>query len=87
MLPDPKAGQAAEVARDCYEYVKEIDYQNYYDSMGGAPGKRGGAAQKDLFEFSLRSAAAAQRKLQEFLALMPRDQLDAAKQQVEASPF
>jgi len=82
VLPDAAAGKATEVARDCYEYIKNIDYQTYYESVGGTPGTRGGSAQKAMFEFSLKSASTARLKLTEFLALMPKDQLDAAKQQV-----
>jgi hypothetical protein len=74
------------VARDAYEYVREIDYQTYFDSLG-APGTKGGTGQKDLFDFSLRSAKAARDKLTAFLALMPADQVEAARGQAAVLPF
>ena len=87
-LPASRTASAADsVARDAYEYIKGIDYQTYYESVGGSRGSRGGRAEKDLFDYSLRSVAAAQDKLREFLALMPRDQLEAAMQQVASTPF
>jgi hypothetical protein len=89
-LSDSRQAEAADyVARDVYEYLKGIDYQTYYESVGGGPGgmARGGSGQAELFEYSMRSAGAARRKLQEFLALMPADQLEAAEQQVATSPF
>lgn len=89
-LPDARAAEAADrVARDVYEYVKGIDYQTYYESVGGGRGSRagGGSGEKELFEFSQRSAAAAAQRLADFLALMPRDQVEAAKQQAGVPAF
>jgi len=77
-LPSSKAAEAAEyVARDVYEYIKNIDYQTYYDT----PNK----SSKELFDFSQKSAAAADGKLKEFLSLMPRDQVKAAEDQIAAA--
>ena len=89
-LPDAKAAEAADqVARDVYEYVKGIDYQTYYESVGGGMGSksRGGSREKELFEYSLQSAEAAAVKLKEFLALMPRDQVEAAELQANTPIF
>jgi hypothetical protein len=80
-LPDARASAAASaVARDVYEYVSGIDYQQYYDSMGGARGARGGAVSAELFEYSARSARAARASLAAFLALMPREALEGARE-------
>lgn len=89
-LPDAKQAERAEyVARDVYEYLKGIDYQTYYESISGGPGAlaRGGSGQAELFDYSLRSASAARKKLKEFLSLMPREQVEAAQQQAEVLPF
>lgn len=87
-LSGSRAAETADyVARDVYEYIKGIDYQTYYDSVGGAMGVRGGSGQKELFDYSQQSAAAARKKLDEFLALMPRDQVEAAQQQASTLPF
>lgn len=86
-LEDPRKAAAADVlARDVYEYVRGIDYQTYYDSIS-APGSRGGSAKRELFEYSLKSAGAARAGLAAFLALMPREQVEAAQQQVASAPF
>lgn len=87
-LPDSRAASAAdELARDVYEYIKGIDYQIYFDSVGGNIGNRGGSGQKDMFAYSQQSAAAAGLKLKEFLKLMPYDQVEAAQQQANATAF
>lgn len=79
-MPDARAAEAADyVGRDVFEYIKNIDYQTYYDSPN--------SAQSRLSEFSSKSAAAAEMKLQEFLMLMPRDQREAAEQQLATLPF
>lgn len=87
-LQGSRAAETADyVARDVYEYIRGIDYQTYYDSVGGAMGVRGGSGQKELFDYSQQSAVAAGKKLEEFLALMPRDQVEAAQQQASTLPF
>lgn len=72
--------KADTIARDVYEYLKGIDYQTYYDSVA-TRGSRGGQELKEMFDFSSKSAAAAQSKLEEFLKLMPQEELAAAKSQ------
>lgn len=83
-LPDGRLAEKADfVARDVYEYLKGIDYQTYFESVGGSGRmSNGGQQAKEMFEYSENSAKAAQKKLEEFLSLMPADQLEAAKQQV-----
>jgi len=41
-----------------YEYVLQIDYDQYFESMAGA--RRDGKAQQQYYDFSLKSARAAQ---------------------------
>ena len=85
-LPSSRQVAAAEaVGREVYEDVLQMDYDQYFESMSGAT--RSGAVLKQYNDFSLQAAKAAQLKLREFLALMPRDQLEAAQQQLGALPF
>lgn len=63
------------MGREVYEAVVAMDPQQYFD-VRAADGKM----QQELGRFSLQAAQAAQAKLKEFLALMPRDQLDAARE-------
>ena len=89
-LPDAKLVEKADVvARDVFEYLKGIDYQTYYESVGGvSTGISGGGQQlKEMFEYSSNSAEAAQHKLEEFLNLMPEDQVLAARQQMQGSSY
>jgi len=76
--------EAEFVARDVYELVKQIDYQQYYDSIGRGGGS-GGRNEKEFYDFSLKAARAASAKLKEFLKYMPADQLEAAQQIVNSS--
>eukprot|EP00889_Picochlorum_renovo_P005535 jgi/Picre1/32565/NNA_007911.t1 len=76
------AGKADLIARDAYEYLKGIDYQTYYESRSME-----GQQLKEMFDFSSNSAQAAQRKLEEFLSLMPEDEVMAARQQVSQSYY
>jgi len=69
------AQRADTVGRDVYEYLKGVDYQTYFESRIGS----GGDQTKEFFEYSTSSAKAAAVKLDEFLGLMPDDQLEAAK--------
>ena len=59
----------------------QIDYNQYYDSMRVADGEQ----QRQFYDFSLQSARVAQAKLREFLALMPADQVEAAREQAAAA--
>ncbi|KAL4424061.1 hypothetical protein ABPG75_001362 [Micractinium tetrahymenae] len=85
-LPNTRdAERAAAVGREVYEYVLQIDYDQYFETMSGA--RRDGRTQQQYYEFSLNSARAAQAKLREFLALMPADQREAAATQLASLPF
>lgn len=81
-LGDARTRERAELlARDIIEYLDGIDYNKYYDAMG-RPGSRGGDKEKQFSDFSVRAVDAAQGKLKEFFALMPRDAMEAAKEQL-----
>lgn len=77
--------QASAVAREVYEYVLQIDYDQYFESLAGA--RKDGRAQQQYYDFSLNSCRAAQIKLRDFLALMPADQREAAASQLDIAPF
>ena len=86
-LEDSKRRETATVAgRELVDYLGQIDYQQYFDAMG-TPGARGGQAEARFADYSLRAVKAAQRKLAELLALMPRDDMSAAPQQVDITAF
>ena len=46
------------MGREVYEFVKQVDYNQYYESMAGAT--LDGQTQQRYFDFSLNSARAAQ---------------------------
>lgn len=71
------AQRADALGRDVYEYLKGVDYQTYFESRVG---RGGGEREREFFEYSTSSAKAAVGKLEEFLRLMPEDQLEAAKE-------
>ncbi|KAL3154145.1 hypothetical protein ABBQ32_013670 [Trebouxia sp. C0010 RCD-2024] len=73
-----KKSKAERIAFDLLEYLDQINYNKYYDSMG-SPGTRGGEKEKLFSDFSSQSIKAAQVKLKQFLALMPADDNEAAQ--------
>lgn len=72
-----KKSKAERIAFDLLEYLDQINYNKYYESMG-APGTRGGEKEKLFSDFSSQSIKAAQGKLKQFFALMPADDVEAA---------
>lgn len=82
-IPAPQRAKLQGIARDAIEYVASIDYNSYFESVGGA-GLRGGAREKAFADFSSKAATAAKGKIELFLNAMPRDDYEAAKSQVEA---
>ena len=74
--------RAKQMAFDFLELLEKIDYNKYFESMKGVPVS--GAKAAEYSKFSKRAAAAAAAQLDEFLKLMDREQLDAARSQVEA---
>ena len=82
-VPAAQRARLQEVARDAIEYVASIDYNSYFESVGGA-GLRGGAREKAFADFSAKAARAAKGKIRAFLEAMPREDYEAARAQVEA---
>ena len=70
------------MAFDFLELLEKIDYNKYFESMKGVPVS--GAKAAEYSRFSKKAAVAAAAKLDEFLGLMDREQLDAATSQVVA---
>ena len=68
------------MAFDFLELTEKIDYNKYFESMGAVSGQKAAEYSK----FSKKAAIAAAAKLDEFFALMDRDQLEAARSQVMA---
>lgn len=54
-----KKSKAERIAFDLLEYLDQINYNKYYDSMG-SPGTRGGEKEKLFSDFSSQSINAAQ---------------------------
>lgn len=73
--------RAKQAASDFLELLEKVDYNKYFESMKGVPVT--GAKALEYSKFSKKAAVAAGAKLDEFLGLMDREQLDAAKSQVE----
>ena len=74
--------KAKAIAFDFLELLEKIDYNKYFENMGAVSG----AKAAEYSKFSKRAAAASASKLDEFLALMDREQLDAARSQVLPPP-
>lgn len=73
------AARCGELASELTEYLADMDYNKYFDAMPRAAVS--GAQQAQFVEFSSSALKAAQRKLSEALALMPEEDLAAARQQ------
>ena len=69
--------RASALARDAVEYVAQIDYDAYFESVGGV-GLRGGAREKQFADFSAAAARAAVASIDQLLALVPADAVEAA---------
>ena len=54
-----KKSKAERIAFDLLEYLDQVDYNKYYESMG-TPGARGGEKEKLFSDFSSKSIKAAQ---------------------------
>lgn len=70
--------KAKQIAVDFLELLEKIDYNKYFESLGAVSGTKAAEYSK----FSKRASVAAAAKLDEFLALMDREQLEAARSQV-----
>eukprot|EP00238_Polyblepharides_amylifera_P005547 CAMPEP_0196583654 /NCGR_PEP_ID=MMETSP1081-20130531/44227_1 /TAXON_ID=36882 /ORGANISM="Pyramimonas amylifera, Strain CCMP720" /LENGTH=310 /DNA_ID=CAMNT_0041904603 /DNA_START=52 /DNA_END=984 /DNA_ORIENTATION=+ len=67
--------RANKIAGELIEYVSQVDYTKYFDSVSSKVNER-------QISFSLNCVQAIEKKLVEFLAVMPRDQVEAARTQV-----
>ncbi|PNW85057.1 hypothetical protein CHLRE_03g169900v5 [Chlamydomonas reinhardtii] len=84
LIPDSRtAARVTELSADLYEYLKSLDYQQYFDSPLRAKANTG-AQNAQYASFSLQSLQAAQGKLNELLTLVPKDQLQLARDQMAA---
>ena len=80
-LEDKKAYRKADtLARDAVEYLEEVDYTKYFDNRVVPAGKQ----EREFVAFSKKCIRAASSKLDEFLTLMPRDAVEAARATIEA---
>jgi len=80
LLPDAsRRARGDELIGSFIEYVRTVDYDQYFETVGPA---QGGKQNDRYVDFSLKALKAAQRDLDEFLALMPREDLAAARQQL-----
>mmetsp|Transcript_3461 Transcript_3461/g.9721 ORF Transcript_3461/g.9721 Transcript_3461/m.9721 type:complete len:248 (-) Transcript_3461:100-843(-) len=78
---DPKAAEKMrEHARDAADYLSQVDYDAYFDTLIPPSGKQS----IEFTDFSLKSLAASKKSLESFLALVDSEQLEAAQSQVSA---
>lgn len=72
--------KAREIAFDFLEYMEKVNYSKYFENMGTV----GGAKAAEYAKFSAKASKSAIGKIDEFLALMDREAVDAAESQVMA---
>ncbi|KAG2443086.1 hypothetical protein HYH02_009500 [Chlamydomonas schloesseri] len=84
LIPEARtAARATELSADLYEYLKGLDYQQYFDSPMRSKANSG-SQNAQYAAFSLQALAAAQGKLNDLLSLVPKDQLQLARDQMAA---
>eukprot|EP00882_Tetradesmus_deserticola_P012204 GHRQ01012931.1.p1 GENE.GHRQ01012931.1~~GHRQ01012931.1.p1 ORF type:complete len:324 (+),score=136.12 GHRQ01012931.1:257-1228(+) len=82
LLDAPAAAKAEPLAADFLEFLDAMDYNKYYDAM---PTRTiSGTENAEFVKFSSAALKAAQGKLAAFLALVPPQDLAAARQQAGA---
>jgi len=79
-LSGSREQKAREIAFDFLEYMEKVNYSKYFENMGTA----GGAKAAEYAKFSAKASKSAIGKIDEFLALMDREAVDAAESQVMA---
>jgi len=85
-LDDVKTRETANaLAFEFLEYLQQVDYSKYFENMRTATPS--GADKARYSEFSVQCVKAAQLKLNDFLKLMPAEDLDAARQQANSATF
>jgi len=82
LLPDAqKRERARQLVTSTLEYVDQTDYNAYFDNVG----QPSGAQNAEFAAFCLKAVSAAERDLDAFIALMPAEDLEAARSQIAAS--
>jgi len=79
-LSGSKEQKAREIAFDFLEYMEKVNYSKYFENMGAV----GGGKAAEYAKFSSKASKSAIGKLDEFLALMDREAVQAAESQVMA---
>lgn len=77
-LDGEDADKASQLSFEIYEYVDQTDYSRYFENLG----EPNAMQQMEFLKFGLQSAKAARKKVDEFLALIPSEALDAAASQL-----
>lgn len=76
-LDGEDAVMASKISFEIYEYIDQADYSKYFENLG----EPSAAQQIEFLKFCLQSVKAARKKIDEFLALIPKEARDAAASQ------
>ncbi|XP_024400077.1 uncharacterized protein [Physcomitrium patens] len=76
-LDGENAEKATNLSFEIFEYVDQADYSRYFENIG----EPSPVQQMEFLKFSLQSIKAARKKIDEFLTLIPSEDLDAAASQ------
>lgn len=81
-VPKGNAKRAEALASEVLDALDALDYNRYFDAamMGATPS---GSQNAEFVKFTRAARAAAQKSLGEFLALMPREAVEGARQVVD----
>jgi len=70
--------KAMALEKEIMEYIKQVNFKEYFDNLTTPTGRQA----LEFQQFSLQSLQAANKKLDQFIALMPSDQVARAKSQL-----
>ena len=79
-LRGSQEAKAREIAFDFLEYMEKVNYSKYFENMGSVNGNKAA----EYAKFSAKASVSAIDKIDEFLALMDRESVEAAESQVMA---
>jgi len=79
-LSGSQEAKAREIAFDFLEYMEKVNYSKYFENMGSVNGNKAA----EYAKFSAKASVSAIGKIDEFLALMDRESVEAAESQVMA---
>lgn len=79
-LSGSQEAKAREIAFDFLEYMEKVNYSKYFENMGSVNGNKAA----EYAKFSAKASVSAIGKMDEFLALMDRESVEAAESQVMA---